>query len=200
MENPGRTRREFICSAGGVLGVTWVAAHGPAIAAAHAHALAAVADGRSGAVEFFSPVDARDIDAIVAHIIPSDDAPGAREAGAVYFVDRSLRTWLAPRAQGFRTGLHDFQTRFQAAHPPGGFAQAAGETQLAFLESVEASEFFQTLRALTLIGMFALPAYGGNRDGIGWRLIGFEDQHVFAPPFGFYDRDYPGFVPPAAKP
>jgi gluconate 2-dehydrogenase gamma chain len=199
MENPGRTRRDFMRSAGGVLGVAWVAAHGPAIARAHAHALAAVADERSAALEFFSPEDGRDVGAIVAQIIPSDDIPGAREAGAVYFIDRSLRTWLAPRAQGFRSGLHDFQAKLQAAHPPASFAQASDETQRAFLESVEASEFFQTTRTLTLIGMFALPAYGGNRDGIGWRLIGFEDQHVFAPPFGFYDRDYPGFVPPEAK-
>ena len=39
-----------------------------------------------------------------------------------------------------------------------------------------------------------MPAYGGNRDGVGWKLIGFEDRHVFQPPFGYYDRDYPGFV------
>jgi hypothetical protein len=42
--------------------------------------------------------------------------------------------------------------------------------------------------------MFALPGYGGNRDAAGWKLIGFEDRHVFQPPFGHYDRDYPGFV------
>jgi len=42
--------------------------------------------------------------------------------------------------------------------------------------------------------MFALPQYGGNRDSVGWKLIGFEDLHVFHPPFGYYDRDYPGFV------
>ena len=42
--------------------------------------------------------------------------------------------------------------------------------------------------------MFSLPEYGGNRDGVGWKLLGFEDQHVFQPPFGYYDRDYPGFV------
>ena len=28
----------------------------------------------------------------------------------------------------------------------------------------------------------------------GWKLIGFEDRHAFQPPFGYYDRDYPGFV------
>lgn len=200
MENAGRARREFLCRAGSVLGVTWAAAHAPAIAAAHAHAVAAIADGRSNALEFFSPEDARDVDAIVAQIIPTDDAPGAREAGAVYFIDRSLRTWLAPQADGFRTGLRDFQTKFAAAHPVAGFATADDPTQLAFLSLVEKSEFFETARALTLIGMFALPQYGGNRDGIGWRLIGFEDQHVFAPPFGFYDRDYPGFTLPEAQP
>ena len=50
------------------------------------------------------------------------------------------------------------------------------------------------LMVLTLFGMFSMPAYGGNRDGVGWTLIGFEDAHVFHPPFGYYDRDYPGFV------
>lgn len=39
-----------------------------------------------------------------------------------------------------------------------------------------------------------MPKYGGNRDGIGWKLLGFEIQHSFQPPFGFYDRDYPGFA------
>jgi hypothetical protein len=43
--------------------------------------------------------------------------------------------------------------------------------------------------------MFTLPTYGGNRDGVGWKLIGFEDRHTFQPPFGYYDRDYPGFAP-----
>jgi hypothetical protein len=41
--------------------------------------------------------------------------------------------------------------------------------------------------------MFALPKYGGNRDHVGWQLIGFPDQHIFQPPFGYYDREYPGF-------
>jgi hypothetical protein len=42
--------------------------------------------------------------------------------------------------------------------------------------------------------MFSMPAYGGNRNGAGWRLLGFQDMHVFQPPFGYYDRDYQGFV------
>jgi hypothetical protein len=43
--------------------------------------------------------------------------------------------------------------------------------------------------------MFSSPKYGGNYQGSGWKLIGFEDRHVFTPPFGYYDREYAGFVP-----
>ena len=45
MENAARTRREFLSGAGSALGVTWITAHWPAIAAAHAHAHAAAGDG-----------------------------------------------------------------------------------------------------------------------------------------------------------
>jgi Gluconate 2-dehydrogenase subunit 3 len=58
---------------------------------------------------------------------------------------------------------------------------------------VERTPFFERVRLLTLLGMFALPKYGGNRDHVGWQLIGFPDQHIFQPPFGYYDREYPGF-------
>ena len=40
----------------------------------------------------------------------------------------------------------------------------------------------------------ACAAYVKSQAGVGWKLIGFEDRHVFQPPFGYYDRDYPGFV------
>ena len=52
-----------------------------------------------------------------------------------------------------------------------------------------------------LLGLLALPKYGGNKDNAGWALIGVEDNHYWEPPFGYYDRDYPGFEPyPGTKP
>ncbi len=191
MPESGETRRDFLFGAGGVLAVTWVATNWPAIAAAHAHAAAASSSARTALV-FLSTPDARDIESIAAQIVPSDDAPGAREAGALHFIDRSMHTWLAGQADSFRAGLREFQAKFAAAHGVG-FASADDATQRAFLSANETSEFFNSMRTLTLIGMFALPQYGGNRGGVGWQLIGFEEQHVFAPPFGYYDRDYPGF-------
>jgi hypothetical protein len=61
-----------------------------------------------------------------------------------------------------------------------------------FLRTVDRTPFFDQARLLTLCGMFSSPSYGGNRDGLGWKLIGFEDRHVFEPPFGYYDRGYSG--------
>ena len=69
------------------------------------------------------------------------------------------------------------------------------DTQIAFLKTVERTPFFDTARALTLLGMFSSPKYGGNFGGSGWKMMGFQDQHAFTPPFGYYDRDYTGFVP-----
>ena len=41
------------------------------------------------------------------------------------------------------------------------------------LESVGAGLFFGLLLANTMEGFFADPIYGGNRDKIGWKLVGF---------------------------
>jgi len=76
------------------------------------------------------------------------------------------------------------------------FASLSSDQQIAYLKGIDKTPFFNTTRLLTLLGMFSLPSYGGNRDSVGWKLIGFEDAHVFQPPFGYYDRDYPGFVIP----
>ena len=200
MDQATKSRRDFLASAGSALGIALAATHWPAIADAHSHATAAVANPEASAIVFLSAEDARDVDAMASQIVPADESPGAHEAGAVYFIDYSLRTWQAAQADNFRSGLKDFQAAFAAAHPGVRFADADSATQIAFLQSVETGGFFGAVRALTLIGLFALPQYGGNRDGIGWKLIGFNDQHAFSPPFGYYDRDYPGFTRLAAKP
>jgi hypothetical protein len=73
------------------------------------------------------------------------------------------------------------------------------DAQIAYLKTVEDTEFFQTIRQLTLLGMFSSPKYGGNFNEIGWKSIGFVDEHVFTPPFGYYDAQYTGFVPYTAE-
>ena len=72
------------------------------------------------------------------------------------------------------------------------------------------SSFFHTLRRHTAEGMFSDPAYGGNRDFIGWNLVGFpgsqraysiDDLHTEDPPRPPQALDgLPHFHPGVAQP
>jgi gluconate 2-dehydrogenase gamma chain len=164
----------------------------------HAHAAAQAVGGPRPA--FLSAAEAVDVEAVTAQIVPTDDSPGAREAGAVHFIDRALATFFSHIAGDYRAQLAAFQATYREQHPAAvSFAALTSEQQIALLTSAEQTPFFTTTRLLTLLGMFSLPEYGGNRDGVGWKLIGFEDAHVFHPPFGYYDRDYPGFASQPVK-
>jgi gluconate 2-dehydrogenase gamma chain len=196
MNQPQESRRNFLLTGGVALTSGWLAANWPGIAAAAEHAAHVASATEPVSFGFFSAADAADVEAFSAQIIPSGATPGAREARAVYFIDRALGTFFAERAPAFRAGLSQFQTTFRAAHPASAtFAAASAPDQLAFLKTVDRSPFFESARVLTIIGTLTASKYGGNRDGLGWKMMGFEDQHVFEAPFGDYDRDYPGFVP-----
>lgn len=169
-----------------------------AVAAEESHA-AAQKSGEA-AFSFLTAAEAVDVEAITDQIIPTDDTPGARAAGVVYFIDRALATFLSQLAVDYRAQIAEFQSAFRAQHPgPASFAALPSAQQIEYLHTVEQTPFFETTRLLTLLGMFAMPAYGGNRNEVGWKLIGFEDRHFFQPPFGYYDRDYPGFVVDRAR-
>lgn len=190
------SRRSFLLSTGGWLTSAWLGTHWSAIAAAAHHAEELAAAPTPAGFQFFSPGEAADVGAIAAQIVPSGATPGAHEAHAVYFTDRALSTFFAGWASDYRAGLTEFQSKFHAANPSAAsFAAASSDEQIAFLKTVDHTPFFETERTLTLLGMFTSPKYGGNYQGSGWKLMGFEDRHIFAPPFGYYDAEYPGFVP-----
>jgi hypothetical protein len=189
------SRRSFLLSGSGLFTSMWVASNWPSIAAAAHHAEEVSAQTLPAHFEFFNAANAADVDALCAQIVPSGATPGAREAHAVYFIDRSLATYFSAMAPGYGQGLADFQSKFRAANPAATFAVASPAEQTSFLKTVDQSEFFGVTRMLTVLGMFTSPKYGGNYQGAGWKLMGFVDQHAFAPPFGYYDAEYQGFVP-----
>ncbi len=186
-------RRSFLAGASGALAafaaLDW---RQVAEAAEHAHAAAGSPDA---VLNVLSAAQAATVIAIASRIVPSDDLPGAREAGVVYFIDRALGSFFYGARDDFFRGLGDFEARAAAANAGTAFAGQPEEAQDAFMKSVEATPFFVQIRMWTLFGLLASPKYGGNRDLAGWKLTGFEDAHRFEPPFGYYDRDYPGFVP-----
>ena len=196
MNEHDSSRRRFLQAGGGALGAGWLALHWPQLATAAQHAHAAATGDGSRELNFLTPAEARDIEAIAAQIVPSGATPGAREAGVVYFVDHVHTGVYAAESNRFRAELAAFRQEFAQAHPEAGaFADLPEPGQLAYLESIEKSSFFERMRFLTVLGLLALPSYGGNRDKSGWKLVGFVDQHAWQPPFGHYDAGYPGFQP-----
>ena len=137
----------------------------------------------------FTPEQAAEIDAVTARIIPTDDSPGAHEAGIVYFIDRSLTTFATDQQKLFADGLTDLSKRVAKKHAgQTRFSALTAEQQDAILRDMEKTPFFGVMRFATISGMFALPKYGGNRDFIGWKLIGRATDAHFESPFGWYDR------------
>jgi gluconate 2-dehydrogenase gamma chain len=189
MDHQGQGRRSALrqlIAAMGAVALDWAA-----IAQAGHDAHVAAQSPANVAYTLLGPADAADVEALTSQIVPSDETPGAREAGVTYFIDRGLGSFFAHWRESFMRGLGEFQIACRA-HSKGAasFAALSSEQQIEFLRTVDRTPFFDQARLLTLCGMFSSPKYGGNRDGLGWKLIGFEDQHVFEPPFGYYDRGY----------
>lgn len=177
-----RGRRTFLSGATGAMGAGWLATQWPLFLAA-----AETANERQASGQGFASLDAplaAGLDAVAAQIIPSGDTPGAREAGAVWFIDALVASswaWALPK---FSEGIQDLDRRSGAELA---FADLPFEEQTAVLAEVENGQFFSMMRMLTIAGTFAMPARGGNREKLGWQLVGFNDQHAWQPPFGYYD-------------
>ena len=180
------SRRRFLKSSGSVLGTSWVAINMPLILSASQTAT----ENKLAGVDFknISPLEAIEFSAIVDQIIPEDETPGATEAGVVYFIDVALGGFMSAAAPVLRQGLEELQLKVKSAYPQiSRFSELSPDQQTDMLRTIEDTALFRTLYRQTMYGMFCLPAYGGNRNHAGWDLIGFNHQHVWQPPFGYYD-------------
>ncbi|MBS7544874.1 gluconate 2-dehydrogenase subunit 3 family protein [Ancylobacter oerskovii] len=166
---------------------------------------------------FFSPDEARAVEAIVERLIPADDlSVSGKEAGCAEFIDRQLagsygsyerlymqgpfqkgtpeqgdQSEFVPRAR-YRRGLAALDAWCRASHSKA-FAELPGETRDEILSGLEAGKIelpgfdgrllFETVLGNTMEGFFADPIYGGNKDMVSWKMLGF--------PGARYDyRDY----------
>ena len=181
------SRRAFLLSLAASLGASL-----PELAAAQEHARHAAQSAAKAPplLQALSAEEAAEIEAITAQIIPSDETPGAREAGCVYFMDRALATFASDRRPVFRDGLADLAKRTQGRFSPETkFSRLASAQQIEVLREIEHTPFFEAARFFTIAGFLADPSRGGNRGEAGWKAIGFQDAPSFEPPFGYYDRD-----------
>jgi len=205
------TRRHFLLQAGTGLSAVWLSTNWSSIVAAATHAHQAAQSSLPSKFQFFTPEQAKEIDAVAARIIPSDSTPGAREAGVVYFIDRALLTFAIDDQKAYNDGLRALESRVRELFPAlDKFSSASPEQQDEILRSIDDhapisrrpfrpagahSSFFETIRLHTIVGFLVDPESGGNRNAAGWKAIGRDPDHMFQPPFGYYDKDYPGWQP-----
>jgi gluconate 2-dehydrogenase gamma chain len=205
------SRRNFLLRAGTGISAAWISANWPALLSASKHAHDAAVAARPPKLEFFTTEQATEIDAISARIIPTDELPGAREAGVLYFIDRGLATFSADDQKTYRDGLPELQASVTEMFPNAAkFSSLTPQQQDEVLHSLDqnapsprrpfrarpgAQNFFETLRQHTIAGFLIDPDFGGNDSGAGWKVIGREREHMFQAPFGYYDKDYPGWQP-----
>lgn len=204
-------RREFLSTMGRAAGAAWITAQMPAIAAAAQHAHEAANAKQAVAFDVFTVEQAKDVAAIAARIIPTDDEPGATEAGVVYFIDRALKTFAKDDRASYDSGIKETNHLTSQIFPGVlRFSTASAEQQdkvlaemskdqkpagrgMRPLQGGNAGGFFQVVWMHTLMGFLVDPEAGGNRDYVGWKVIGRDPAHSFSSPFGEYDKNYPGW-------
>jgi gluconate 2-dehydrogenase gamma chain len=83
----------------------------------------------------------------------------------------------------WREGLAALESYCRTTHDGRSFAELdeteqdgvlsrLAEGEISF-ETVDAKQFFDFAREMTIEGFFSDPIYGGNRDMVGWQLVGF---------------------------
>jgi len=180
------SRRSFLQSGASLAGSSLLRFSFPGLAALAQVAAAQAATGSEFSI--LGAEEAAEFEAIAARILPKTDTPGAREAGVIHFFDQSFGTFNADKLGFARGGLKQF-----LAGVPGGqvFSALSEADQDAYLTTQQDTPFFGLMRFMTLCGFFGMAKYGGNRDDIGWKLLGLEPHaHAYTSPFGYYDAEY----------
>jgi len=191
---PGMTRRQFLQSGTAAGGTMYLRLAGPALLAAAQSACSA----RDASAPFavLGQHEAADLAAIAARIIPTTDTPGATEAGVVWFFDSAFAGAMQAELAVAREGLAAFRAALADEHDVAAFGELDEDEQDAFLTTQERGPFFELVRTMTIYGFFAMSGYGGNRDNVGWNLIGFDGHHgAWQYPFGYFDAAIHGETP-----
>ena len=186
MEPTETARRQFLLQSGGAVAAAWLTAQWPSIVAAAQHAHEAAKSAGAAHFEVLTPEQARNVQAIASQIIPSDELPGAREAGVVFFIDRALKTFAKDSLPVYEKGLVQVN-QLTAQKYPGAksFADVSAEQQEAVMtilaeqlkpspdgrrrRQAASADFVQTIWQHTISGFLAVPEEGGNREYAGWK-------------------------------
>jgi gluconate 2-dehydrogenase gamma chain len=175
------TRRNFLLQSALYGGTLWAAVNLP-----RPRALAAAVASSKPVV--LSDAEWKLVEAITARIIPTDDEPGAVEAGIVNFVDKALANEDKALAPVYTSGLVGVEAvaKRRFAKPFVELGAAEQDEILAALDGgkaagwpkgpVGSAAFFAAVCAHSVFGFLCDPVYGGNRDYAGWKVVGYPGR------------------------
>ena len=118
--------------------------------------------------------------ATTARILPSQDGPGAAEAGVVDYIEVAMQDPWNRHFHGLLERGLDFIRHLGEKLKNKDFSMCEPTEQdevLLYLQEFpnnDCRRFFYKLIELTLEGCLCSPKHGGNRDHLGWRYVGFE--------------------------
>ena len=136
----------------------------------HAAGAAAIAGAAAGCAakspwRFFTLDEARTLQAICESIIPADEDAGARQAGVVHYIDRQLAGKFREHRKTYRDGL----------------AAVKGRPAADLGRAPETRAFFGLVVTHAMQGFYGSPRHGGNRDYIGYRIMGLAVPNLLGP-------------------
>jgi gluconate 2-dehydrogenase gamma chain len=182
------SRRNLIKSAGLVGAAVVSGGTGGQVIAAESRSGGQVQAPAREALETLTAAEAETLEALTDRILPADEnGPGAREARAVHYIDRSLAADNAGSRASYASGLAalDDYARRQHGQP---FHRLSTAQQDSVLETVidgqvpgfnpSGAGFFNLVRNHTIDGTFSDPYYGGNRNFVGWDLLGYPGVRI----------------------
>lgn len=145
------------------------------------------------------------IDAATVRIIPADKDPGASEAGVVDYIENTLGSHDARSLALYRSGVEELDRLAQETFSAKEFCSLDPTQQDSLLTLMEQkqSPFFSLLVEHTMEGFYGDPRHGGNRNRVGWKMLGFPGpSHPvgYRPPLGWYDAEVPDNYSATKKP
>jgi gluconate 2-dehydrogenase gamma chain len=129
----------------------------------------------------FSDAEAKLVDALADQVVPADDAPSARQAGVIHYIDTQLDGPLRRFAPAYRQGLVEFEAACRE-RAGSSFLDLGFDKGKEFLRTIERGDvspslatFFAMVIDHTMQGFYGSPKHGGNRDGASWKMLDIEE-------------------------
>lgn len=189
MDSGINTRREFLRISGSVLATSALASHISGLQAFGK--IAQLAHKNEAAYENIDSTLAANIEAICEQIIPADEYPGAKDAGVIYFIDKAWVTLIGSDSVIITDGVAEISQQVKTdTRSNQQYSDLSFDLQKAILSKLDTRPFFEIIHFWTIAGLFSMPKYGGNKNQLGWKLLGFDHRHAWLPPFGYYDKQY----------